>query len=42
MEKGAPGQVIMKIQSKDVKKDVSNAVKAIKKDLDSIVKVVKK
>jgi DNA-directed RNA polymerase subunit L len=34
--------VVMKIQSKDVKKDVSNAVKAIKKDLDVVVKVVKK
>jgi DNA-directed RNA polymerase subunit L len=34
--------VIMKIQSKDVKKDISNAVKAIKKDLDVVVKVVKK
>ncbi|MBU0907877.1 MAG: hypothetical protein KKD18_01805 [Nanoarchaeota archaeon] len=34
--------VIMKIQSKDVRKDVSNAVKAIKKDLDSVVKIVKK
>lgn len=34
--------VIMKIQSKDVKKDVSNAVKVIKKDLDAVVKSVKK
>jgi DNA-directed RNA polymerase subunit L len=34
--------IIMKIQGKDVKKEVSNAVKAIKKDLDEIVKGVKK
>lgn len=34
--------VVMKIQSKDVKKDVSNAIKAIKKDLDLVVKSVKK
>ncbi len=34
--------VVMKIQSKDVRKDVSNAIKAIKKDLDLISKSVKK
>ncbi|MFH1803179.1 MAG: RpoL/Rpb11 RNA polymerase subunit family protein [archaeon] len=34
--------VVMKIQGKDVKKEVSDAVKAIKKDLDAIVKGVKK
>lgn len=34
--------IIMKIQSKDVKKDVANAVKAIKKDLEEITKNVKK
>lgn len=34
--------VIMKIQSKDVKKDIANAIKTIKKDLDEISKSVKK
>lgn len=34
--------IVMKIQSKDVKKEVSDAVKAIKKDLDAITKSVKK
>lgn len=34
--------LVMKVQSKDVKKEVSDAIKAIKKDLDSIVKSVKK
>lgn len=34
--------IVMKIQGKDVKKDVSTAVKAIKKDLEEFVKSVKK
>jgi len=34
--------VIMRIQSKDIKKDISNAIKEIKKDLDAVVKSVKK
>ena len=34
--------IIMKVQGKDVKKEVADAVKAIKKDLDVIVKGVKK
>lgn len=34
--------VVMKIKSKNVKKDVSGAVAAIKKDLDAITKAVKK
>ncbi|MCA9485982.1 MAG: hypothetical protein KC506_04010, partial [Nanoarchaeota archaeon] len=32
---------LMKVKSKNVKKDVSDAVSAIKKDLDKIVKSVK-
>jgi DNA-directed RNA polymerase subunit L len=34
--------IIMKVRGKDVKKEVSEAVRVIKKDLDAVVKGVKK
>jgi len=34
--------LVMKIQGKDAKKEIGNAVSAIKKDLDKLVKGVKK